>query len=72
MLGGMNIAVSWLMQQLVDTASGAAGARPLAQLTAMCVGFVLLCAGLYLVYDLALPRFLSRAMRQYQDVPCGA
>lgn len=55
------------MQQLVDTASGAAGARPLAQLTAMCGGFVLLCAGLYLVYDLALPRFLSRAMRQYKE-----
>lgn len=49
MLGGMNIAVSWLMQQLVDMASGAGGARPLAQLTAMCGGFVLLCAGLYLM-----------------------
>ena len=30
--GTLNLIVSWLMQQLIDTASGVAGARPLRQL----------------------------------------
>lgn len=65
--GTLNLIVSWLMQQLIDTASGVAGARPLGQLAYLTGGFILLCAALMLLKYAAEPRFIERAMRQYKD-----
>ena len=65
--GTLNLIVSWLMQQLIDTASGVAGARPLGQLVYLSGGFILLCAALMLLKYAAEPRFIERAMRQYKD-----
>ena len=65
--GTLNLIVSWLMQQLIDTASGVAGARPLRQLAYLTGGFILLCTALMLLKYAAEPRFIERAMRQYKD-----
>lgn len=67
-LGGIcAVSVSWLMQQLIDTASGLKGSRPLSQLAVMSVGFLaffLVC--MFLDYA-SKPRFIRRAMRQYRE-----
>lgn len=65
--GTLNLIISWLMQQLIDTASGARGALPLPTLAWLSGGFVLLCAVLKLLRYYAEPRFIERAMRQYKE-----
>ena len=65
--GTLNLIISWLMQQLIDAASGARGALPLPTLAWLSGGFVLLCAVLKLLRYYAEPRFIERAMRQYKE-----
>lgn len=74
--GTLNLIVTWLMQQLIDAASGAPGALPLAALPALPLaalaeitgGFVVLCAVLFLLKYASEPRFIARAMRQYKEL----
>ena len=65
--GTLNLIVTWLMQQLIDAASGTPGARPLGQLAWITGGFILLCAALMLLKYASEPRFIEKAMRQYKD-----
>ena len=66
--GTLNLIVTWLMQQLIDAASGAPGALPLAALAEITGGFVVLCAVLFLLKYAFEPRFIARAMRQYKEL----
>lgn len=65
--GSLNLILSWIIQQLMDTAAGESGALSFRTLLLISVGFVLLCAGLSLLNYASQPRFLERAMRQYKD-----
>ena len=65
--GTLNLIVTWLMQQLIDAASGIPGTRPLGQLAQITGGFILLCAALFLLKYASEPRFIEKAMRQYKD-----
>lgn len=65
--GSLNLILSWIIQQLMDTASGKSGALSFRTLLLISAGFVLLCAGLSLLNYASQPRFLERAMRQYKD-----
>ena len=65
--GTLNLIVTWLMQQLIDAASGLSGALPLGQLAWSTGGFILLCAALMLLKYASEPRFIEKAMRQYKD-----
>ena len=65
--GTLNLIVTWLMQQLIDVASGLPGALPLGQLAWITGGFILLCAALMLLKYASEPRFIEKAMRQYKD-----
>ena len=63
----LNLIISWLMQQLIDTAAGTSGALPFRILVRACGGFfLLLFCGSALVYC-AKPRFLATAMEQYKN-----
>ena len=63
----LNLIISWLMQQLIDTAAGTPGALPFSILVRGCGGFfLLLFCGSALVYC-AKPRFLATAMEQYKN-----
>ena len=66
--GTLNLIVTWLVQQLIDAASGAPGALPLAALAEITGGFVVLCAVLFLLKYASEPRFIARAMRQYKKL----
>ncbi len=65
--GSLNLILSWIIQQLMDTAAGKSGALNFRALLLISAGFVLLCAGLSLLNYASQPRFLERAMRQYKD-----
>lgn len=65
--GSLNLILSWIVQQLMDTAAGKSGALSFRTLLLISAGFVLLCAGLSLLNYASQPRFLERAMRQYKD-----
>ena len=65
--GTLNLIVTWLMQQLIDAASGLPDALPLGQLAQITGGFILLCAALMLLKYASEPRFIEKAMRQYKD-----
>lgn len=65
--GSLNLILSWIIQQLMDTAAGKSGALSFRTLLLISAGFVLLCAGLSLLNYASQPRFLERAIRQYKD-----
>ena len=65
--GSLNLILSWIIQQLMDTAAGKSGALSFRTLLLISAGFVLLCAGLSLLNYASQPRFLEQAMRQYKD-----
>ena len=65
--GSLNLILSWVLQQLIDAASGLPEALPLPQLAKITVGFVVLCVVLCLLQYVSEPQFIVRAMRQYKD-----
>lgn len=65
--GSLNLILSWLMQQLIDLASGIPGALPMKALIVLTVLFTLLCLTLSLMSYASTPRFIRRAMVQYRD-----
>lgn len=64
----MSVAVSWVTQKLMDTASMLPGSSPLSQLTVAAGVLTLFFIGLQLVDYHAKPRFVRRAMKQYKDL----
>ena len=64
----MSVAVSWVTQKLMDTASMLPGSSPLSQLTLAAGVLTLFFIGLQLVDYHAKPRFVRRAMKQYKDL----
>lgn len=65
--GSLNPIISWLIKELIDVASGTAGALPLSVLAKIIVGFILLFIVLSLLKYASEPRFIAAAMRQYKD-----
>ena len=65
--GSLNLIVSWIMQQLIDVASGAEGTFGFETLAWISGGFLIFCAAVMLLTYFSEPRFLARAMRQYRD-----
>lgn len=65
--GSLNLILSWIMQQLIDAASGVPGALPFGTLAKISGAFVLLCVAAFLLDYVSQPRFIERAMRQYKD-----
>lgn len=65
--GSLNPIISWLIKELIDVASGAAGALPLPVLVKIIVGFILLFIVLSLLKYASEPRFIAAAMQQYKD-----
>ena len=65
--GSLNLILSWIMQQLIDAASGAASALPIGTLAWFSGAFVLLGAASFGLDYATQPRFIARAMRQYKD-----
>ena len=65
--GSLNLIVSWLMQQLIDAASGVPGSLPIGTLVQITVGFLVLCVVIFLLDYASQPFYIRRAMRQYKE-----
>lgn len=65
--GSLNLILSWIMQQLIDAASGVPDALPIGTLAKISGAFVLLGVTAYLLNYVSQPRYIERAMRQYKD-----
>lgn len=67
LIAGVNLVISWLLQQMIDAISGVPGSLGLPTLGLMLGGVVgLILLGKGITY-LSKPRFLEKAMRQYKD-----
>ncbi len=66
LIGGMNLILSWLLQQMIDTISQVSGAYSLYQLIGFTIGCILLIVCFKSISYLSLPRFMQRAMAQYK------
>lgn len=65
--GSLNLILSWIIKQLIDTAAGEANALPLLTLLKISGGFLLLCALVFLLRYLSFPYYIRRAMCQYKE-----
>lgn len=69
---GLNLAISWLLQQTIDLATGGSTTRTLAQLVVFTLGLLALCVLCDALGAFAKPRFLSRAIGQYREYAYAA
>ena len=67
LLSGVNLAVAWLMQQIIDTVSGVDGSLGVGALALLTVGLILFILPVEGLDYLSRPRFLGKAMTQYKD-----
>ncbi len=65
--GTLNLIVSWIMQQLIDTISGEAGALPLNTIALCCAGLAVLVVVTSMINYCVVPRFIRRALVQYKN-----
>lgn len=66
LLGTLNLAVIWLIQQLIDTVSGVPGSLGLGILTLLAIAFILLIIPLKGLNYVSQPRFMRKAMTQFK------
>lgn len=67
LLSGVNLAVAWLLQQIIDTVSGVPGSLEVGVLAVLTVGAVLLILPIEALEYISRPRFMCRAMTQFKD-----
>ena len=66
LFGALNLAVSWLLQQMVDTVSGVPGSLEINVLAVLAIGAVLLIIPLKTLNFVSQPRFMRKAMTQFK------
>ena len=66
LLGGALLAVAWILQQIIDIASGDSVA-PLVRMCWLCLGVLVSVTTIYVVQCYTYPAFLRRAMKQYKE-----
>lgn len=67
LVGALNLAVSWLLQQLIDTISGTPNALGLKTLALITVGVLLLLIVFSVLEYMFKPRFMKKAIKQYKE-----
>lgn len=65
--GSLNLILSWIIKQLIDTISNVNAAVSLKNMAEISILFVLLCIFLGLLDYIAQPRYLKRAITQYKN-----
>ncbi len=63
----INLWISWVLQQMIDTVSGVPGSRELPVLTWLLVSVVASIVVLKIVSYFSKPRFMEKAMKKYKD-----
>lgn len=68
LFSALNLAATWLIQQLIDTVSGVPGSLGLGMLALLTVGLILLIIPLKALNYVSQPRFMRRAMTQFKEL----
>ncbi len=63
----LSLSTSWLIQQLMDTISGVAGALRLTTLALLTAGLIVLAVVMGMVEYVSKPRFMKKAVQQYKE-----
>lgn len=71
LFSALNLAVPWLMQQVIDSVSGQRGALSVGQLALLAAGLILLIVPIKAVQYWAQPRFMEKAMTQFKSYAFG-
>ncbi len=71
LFSALNLAVVWLIQQIIDNVSGQKGALSIGQLALLAAGIILLIVPLKAVQYWAQPRFMQKAMTQFKSYAFG-
>ena len=66
--GVMSVLISWLTQEVMDTAAGTEGSKTLPELLTITGGMLLIFLGAQLLDYHFKPRFVRRGMQQYKDM----
>lgn len=64
---GMNLAIAWVLQQMLDTVSGVSGALSLPVLAILLAGLIALIFAIKGLQYISRPSFIQKAMEQYKD-----
>lgn len=67
LLSAVNIFLAWLIQQMIDTASGVPGAMDTGMLGILILGTLAAVIGIKLTERYAKPRYIQKAMLQYRN-----
>ncbi len=67
LLGAVNLGLSWLIQQMIDSASGLEGTYSFGQLVLLTGGAVLMTILVKLLNYVSKPRFVKKALTQYKN-----
>lgn len=63
----LNLAIAWLLREMIDAVSGVTGAPGLRDLALLIAALLALIAAVKALEYYSKPRFMQRAMRQYKD-----
>ncbi len=67
LVGALNLTVSWLLQQLIDTISDTPNALGLKSLTLITIGILVLLILFSVLEYISKPRFMKKAIKQYKE-----
>lgn len=67
LISALNLVVSWLVQQMIDTVSGVPGSLEISVLTVLTVVVIFMIIPLKALNYLSLPRFMKKAMSQFKN-----
>lgn len=63
----LNLLISWILQQLIDTTARISGALPLDYLTKFAIVSLPLCIAILLFGSFFQPKFIKKALMQYKN-----
>lgn len=67
LIAALNLWITWVLQQMIDSVSGVSGSLPLDILALNVAGVIVACLALKAMQFFAKPRFMEKAMKQYKD-----
>ena len=67
LIASLNLAIAWVLQQIIDAVSGVSGALSLSTLALSIAGIILLIIVFKGFQYISKPKFMQKAMQQYKD-----
>lgn len=66
----LRLVLSWIMQQLIDIASGEPNAIPLTSLVIIIIGYLIVFVFVFMLTRFSQPKYIKQAIQQYKNYRC--